>query len=236
MSIYGNPMILGGGGSGGNAYALASPPIADIGRDGDYYFELSSGTVAPLKDNTNWSASSENNGGWEFSVPGNSPVTLVGVRGYSGVNQPGSTASIGTSDGVVFKQVSIDLLANQWVDVFLDSPITLSPGTNYIVKIAATNSLKYIRNPSLNTNMITYVRGRYGSAFPGTAESGVAYSADVILDNLNAEPPYSAQAEYYKAGGLWVSVSMRYGGVAYGRAVCTATITVNETTTAKESE
>ena len=205
MSIWGNPVMMGGsggGGGGGNAYAYDTPPTSGIGSNGDYYFELLSGTIPACANEPDRNASSV--GGWEFKA--NAAIDIVGVRVYVRSAQTGMIIKFGTASGTVLKEVTADLTANAWTEVMFDTPVTLTANTNYVV-LANVNSstMKYQNNPALTTNDLTYVTGRQGSSFPGSTESGVAYSADVLYGATT--PPYKVKKEYYKTGGTWTEVT-----------------------------
>lgn len=204
MSIWGNPVMMGGsggGGGGGNAWAYGTPPTSDIGSNGDYYFELRSGVnPACANDPTN---NANSVGGWEFKA--NAVLDIVGVRVYVRSAQTGKVIKFGTASGTVLKEVTADLTANEWTEVMFDTPVTLTADTNYVVMAeASTDTMKYQTRPALTTNDLTYVTGRYGT-FPGSTDSGNAYSADVLYDA--STPPYRVKKEYYKTGGTWTEVT-----------------------------
>lgn len=201
MSIYGNPVMLGGSGGGGgtgNAWSGTSAPSDAVGENGQYYFQLSTDNHALVND----PASNANTGtaGWEFTAA--SAITIVGVRAMARSSYTG-TVKFGEAGGTILKEVGVSLVAGQWVEAMFDSPVTLTTNTHYIVMLFGNSStLLYQRSPTLRTNAITYVRGRYGG-FPGTNESGTAYSVDVLYQ---IEPPYPIKSEYYKSGGTWSQV------------------------------
>lgn len=203
MSIWGNPVMMGGsggGGGGGNAWAYDTPPTSGIGSNGDYYFELRSGTNPACANDPSSNANSV--GGWEFKA--NAAIDIVGVRVYVRSAQTGKVIKFGTASGTVLKEVTADLTANEWTEVMFDTPVTLTANTNYVVLAAASSStMKYQTNPVLTTNKLTYVTGRYGS-FPGTTDSGNAYSVDVLY---STSAPYGVKKEYYKTGGIWTEVT-----------------------------
>ena len=202
MSIYGNPVMLGGsggGGGGGNAYAYDTPPTASVGSNGDYYFELLSGVIPACANDPTNNANSV--GGWEFKA--NAAINIVGVRVYVRSAQTGKVIKFGTASGTVLKEVTADLTANAWTEVMFDTPVTLTADTNYVVMAeASTGTMKYQTNPVLTTNKITYVTGRWGT-FPGSTDYGNAYSADVLY---SVDPPLPVKTQYYKTGGVWQQV------------------------------
>ena len=205
MSIWGNPVMMGGsgggGGGGGNAWAYSTPPTSGIGSNGDYYFELRSGTNPACANDPSSNANSV--GGWEFKA--NAAIEIVGVRVYVRSAQTGKVIKFGTASGTVLKEVTADLTANEWTEVMFDTPVTLTADTNYVVIAEVNgNTMKYQNSPALTTNDLSYVRGRQGSSFPGSTESGVAYSVDVLY---SASAPYRVKKQYYKTGGTWTEVT-----------------------------
>lgn len=207
MSVFGNAIMLGAGGAAVSYYAYTNPPTSEIGEDGDYYMELSDAACSPAFANDPANNANSSSGGWEFKA--NDSINIIGVRAYVRSDMTGKTIQFGTSSGTVLKAVTVDLTANQWTEVLFDEPVTLTTGINYVVMIvlAGSSTLKYQTNPVLTTDKLTYVRGRYGAFFPGTTESGTAYSVDVLYDSGIAEPPYLIKKEYWKTGGAWTEVT-----------------------------
>ena len=199
-----NPVTVNVSGSGIVVYAYTSPPTSLIGENGDYYMELSDAAYSPAFANDPANNANSASGGWEFKA--NAAINILGVRAYVRSSMTGKTIQFGTSSGTVLKTVTVDLAANQWTEVLFDEPVTLTAGTNYIVLLTANSgTLKYQTNPALTTDKLTYVRGRYGT-FPGSQESGTAYSVDVLYESGASEPPYPIKKEYYKTGGAWTEV------------------------------
>lgn len=206
MSVFGNAIMLGGGGNAVSYYASTVPPASAIGENGDYYMELSDAAYSPAFANDPSSNASSASGGWEFRT--NAAINILGVRAYVRSSMTGKTIQFGTSSGTVLKTVTVDLAANQWTEVLFDEPVALTSGTNYVVLITANSgTLKYQTNPALTTDKLTYVRGRYGN-FPGSQESGTAYSVDVLYESGASEPPYPVKKEYWKTGGVWTEVTL----------------------------
>lgn len=204
MSIWGNPVMMGGSGGGGggdkNAYASLSAPGAAVGQNGDYYFQLMNWFYALAVETT--SNAQTNAGGWEFTV--NDTISVIGARGKARSSYT-ATIKLGLSDGTVLRETSIELTAGEWVDVMFDSPVTLTAGQNCIIMLLGNSNTLYYspREPSLTTSRLSYVRGRYGS-FPGTQETGSYYNVDILYA---VEPPYPLKKQYYKSSGVWVEVT-----------------------------
>lgn len=195
------PVTVNVGGAGENAYAYNDPPSASIGQDGEYYFDIG-GLPGILKGSLDKNA---NTGiaGWELKV--NTNMLLVGLRGHARDSYNG-TIKFGDLNGVIVEK-SITLVANQWSEVTLDTPIQLTAGTSYIVMVfgnSNTLSWGYAAEPYMTINpKVMFVRARYGS-YPGSIESGHIYAADVVLREVS--PPYPIRRQYYKTGGVWVQV------------------------------
>lgn len=170
------PVLSGMAGAIDRLYARAVVENYDLFKG--YY-----GYIYALRDNPTYE-SLQDNGGWEFTA--NSAVKIVGVRGIVRSNQANKTIKFGTASGTVLKEVTVNLEANKWFYAYFDSPVTLESGTNYVIKLASAG-LTYQANPPLTTNALTYVRGRFGSGFPGSQESGAAYSVDVLYEPVVSE-------------------------------------------------
>ena len=198
--LIGKPAGGGGGGSGGNAWASPDAPSASVGADGDYYFHLVNGTPA-LASEAQLNASTAV-AGWEFGA--NESITIVGARAQARSSYT-ATIKFGLPDGTVLAEKNIDLKNGAWATILFDNPITLTANQDYIIMVLGNgNTFYYSPNrPTLATNKLSYVRGRYGS-FPGTEESLSYYNVDVLIGS--GEPPYTADRQYYKTGGVWVEV------------------------------
>lgn len=187
-------------GGGGNAWASLDEPSASIGQNGDYYFHLVNGTPALASEAiTNASTAAA---GWEFGV--NESIAVVGARAKARSSYT-ATIKFGLLDGTVLAEKSIDLENDSWVTVLFDNPITLTVNQDYIIMVLGNQNTFYYSSsrPTLATNKLSYVRGRYGS-FPGTVEPQSYYNVDVLIGR--EEPPYMADRQYYKTGGVWVPV------------------------------
>lgn len=204
MSIYGNPVMLGGtggGGGNGNAYAYTVPPTASVGENGEYYFELYASSIINGLQSEPSSNANTGTAGWEFTA--NENLIIVGARGFARSSYVG-TIKLADVSGTVLAEQSVSLAANAWVSVDFDNPVALTAGNNYIIMLFGNSgTLKYQSNPTV-ASQITYVRGRYGS-LPGNAESGTAYSVDILI-RKDSNPPYPVKTQYYKTGGEWVAV------------------------------
>ena len=202
MSIYGHPIMIGasGGGGGGNAWASLDAPSASVGEDGDYYFHLAKGTPALSGEATTNASSAAT--GWEFTA--NDSVTIVGARAKARSSYT-ATIKFGLPDGTVLAEKSIGLENGVWVSISFDNPIPLTVNQSYIIMVLGNSNTFYYSQyrPSLATNKLSYVQGRYGS-FPGTSESQSYYNVDVLIGT--GEPPYTADRQYYKTGGVWTTV------------------------------
>lgn len=182
---------------GGNAYAGVSSPDESIGQNGAYYFELAD-VGSGLRSELNYSA---NTGvaGWEFTA--NEDITVIGARGLARSSYVG-VIKLSDISGTVLAEKSISLVANTWVSVDFDNPVSLTAGNNYIIMLFGdSGTLKYTHNPIV-ASQITYVQARYGN-LPGSTESGTAYSVDILIQGI---PPFPLKTQYYKTEGMWVPV------------------------------
>ena len=195
----------GGGGSsgGGNAYAYLSPPTSNIGKDGEYYFELNDKTYREGADIELTNIASVLSGGWEFRV--DSAIKICGARAQARSNSTG-IVKLADNNGNVLAEKSIKLMQNQWNYIFFDSSIPLTVGNNYIIMLFCSSAiLNYTKAGDITGPSITYVRGRYGG-LPGTQEDRVYYGVDILIEE-DASPPFLIKTQYYKSGGVWRPVN-----------------------------
>ena len=200
MSIWGSPVMTGGGGDK-NAYVSRSAPSADSGRDGDYYFQITDHKNALASEAV--SNAQTNAGGWEFTV--NNAITVIGARAKARYRYT-ATIALGLSDGTILRETSIALEAYEWVSVRFASPVTLTTGNHYVIMLLGNSGTQYYSGsaPSFTTDQISYVRGRYGS-FPGTQEGGSYYNTDILYELPG--PSYPMDKQYYKSNGVWTEVT-----------------------------
>ena len=206
MSIYGNPMMLGGGGSGGseNAFASVNAPTSADGENGQYWFQLRDGGEEDYPALKSQPSDSANTGtaGWEFMA--NVAITVVGLRAMTRSSYTGAI-KLANSSGTVLAEVSVSFAAGEWVDAALENPVTLTAGSRYIVMIYGDRGTLLYQNNPITVSDVTYVVGRY-NGLPGTLESTTCYSCDIIIQGNNL-PPYEVTKQYYKSGGTWTEVT-----------------------------
>ena len=202
MSVWGNPVMMGGsgggGGSSGNAWVGSSVPGASLGENGQYYFQVLPGTMATTFDpNSNATVAI---GGWEFTA--NTAITVIGARAKVRSSSYNGTVKLADSSGNVLAETGISLVAGEWVIVEFETPVSLTAGQNYIIALYGNaQTLVYTRSAT-TIGSISYVRGRYGG-LPGTQESNVRYGVDIMVQS---DPPHLIHAQYYKSSGAWTQV------------------------------
>lgn len=189
-----------GGGGGENAFIGFDTPDASLGSDGQYFFKLLK-IVPAIKNSLTSNASYV--GGWEFTALG--AFKVVGMRCYV---RSATTAALefGTTSEVLRQVTGVSLASGVWTEVMFDTPVTLTAGTNYVVRYDGPGSkLTWSSSHQYNTDKIQYVQGRYGAgSWPGSAESGSTYSVDILIE---LDPPFKVDAEYYKSSGAWSAVT-----------------------------
>jgi len=152
MTVFRNALIGaasatsgGGGGGGANEYGITA---------------FSGGTIV--------GSSSAPKRGYEFTV-GASDITLIALRGRAADTINGSLFEVfKVSDGSRVASVSIDLIADEWVEEAVTS-VTLSASTNYVV--SGVWEINKYREYNLGgsasitfSSDISYVAGRFGVA------------------------------------------------------------------------
>ena len=155
------------------------------------------------------SNSSTSQAGWEFKTQ--KQLKIIGLRARTRATVSG-TAKIASSDGTLLAETTqSEFVSGQWTDVLLGTPVILDYDTNYIIMIAAGDgsALVYGRSPTVDSNIMTYIQGRYG-ALPGTTESGTYYGVDIIYE-IKARDIFHVY--YYSADGQTLTHTENvYGG------------------------
>ena len=155
-----------------------APPPSSLGSDGDYYYQKSYIQKSIISVNTSSiNGSNERNYGTKFAVT--APVTVTHLFARTTENRTGKM-KIGTISQILAETENVQFPANEWVEVPLASPIQLSPGTNYLVKVFidstySTGRVAYVQNLSniAYDSLFSYVGTYYGTSWPGTQESGI---------------------------------------------------------------
>ena len=201
-------ILVGNNGSGGDggssdSYFGITAPTSDIGNDGEYYYIRNSGENGHSLEMTG--SSGQTRAGWEFYP--NEEISIIGFRGKTQYTTTGALL-LATTDGTIVAQIdNVQFTANTWVEAYLQQPVTLSVGTNYIVQIVSNSGGVYYSQSLQSSDFseaLTFVRGRYGGT-PGTAEGGTAYSSDIIIRTDNV--PEKVRIQYYKENGSWVQIA-----------------------------
>ena len=194
-------IIGNGGGNSSDSRFGTTAPTSDIGSDGEYYYirNPQSGNAHSYEMT---GASGQNKAGWEFYTDTN--VDIVGFRGKARSSTTG-TLLIMTLDGTIVAQANnVQFTAGTWITVSLDIPVTLTANTHYVAQIRPDSGGVYYAQParaSAFASGINYVTGRYGGS-PGNAESGVAYSVDILFST-----GYNVITDqYYKENGAWTKI------------------------------
>lgn len=189
--------------SNSGMYTGPLPPPASLGTDGDYYYQRinwqrSIQSVSPgsiLGSNTNAY-------GTEFAVT--QPVTVTHLFARTNLSKTGKF-QIGTTSEILAEIENVSFNAEEWTEVLLQSPIQLTPGTNYVVKVIVTTSpgnVGYVsKQSSLNYGSdFTFIATRYGTSWPGSSESG-AYA--LVGVSYVGSGLYRITKQFHKESGSW---------------------------------
>lgn len=182
-----------------------SAPTADIGQNNDYYYQRIQNSFG-IRKSGSWGSSTAVNSGIQFRPT--EDITVVGLRGMTKTTKTGGIR-IGTTSTILATVSNVDFVADTPKEVMLDSPITLTAGTDYIVQLilgsgggaAYTNNSNQIKDIVLDSR-IQYIQARYGSSYPGNTESGSYVFSDIIMD----EDRYYIDAQYIKENGSWITI------------------------------
>ena len=190
---------------------INAPPPSSLGSDGDYYYQRSNLQRSIQSVTTSAPEGSQTTAyGNEFTVT--EPVTVKSLFAKTVDGRTGKI-QLGTTSEILVETESVTFPANEWVEVALQSPIQLTPGTNYLVKVNVNNPggygrIAYFYYGSINVifdSKISYVRARYGTSWPGTTESpnrvlvGIAYPGG---DGL-----YRIKKQFHKDSGSWSEIT-----------------------------
>ena len=166
---------------------IDTPPPSSLGSDGDYYYQRSNLRRSIQSVSTSGPEGSQATAyGNEFTVT--EPVTVKSLFAKTVENRTGKI-QFGTTSEILAETETVTFPANEWVEVALQSPIQLTPGTNYLVKVNVNNPggygrIAYFYYGFLNVTFdskFSYVQARYGQTWPGSTESpnrvlvGVSY-------------------------------------------------------------
>lgn len=197
--------VSGGGGSSG-VYVGTTSPDSSLGNNGDYYYLregrliYSQGCVESTTTTTNQSQA-----GYEFTANENCYVVgLFGKLRNAGV----ANLYLCDINGRILAEIDGVNMTGDWVYAQLQNPVAIESGTNYIclIKRVSGEQIQYTQGTHSTDSRITYVRGRYGTSFPGSQESGSRYSADVALAS-NLYEIYYVMSQYYKESGTWEQIA-----------------------------
>ena len=143
-----------------------APPPASLGTDGDYYYQRGNLRRSIQSVTGTISASSTPAYGTEFTVI--QPVTVTHLFARIGAERTGKM-QLGTTSEILAETESVTFYAGEWVEVPLQSPIQLSTGTNYLVKVLLNSSPGYVSYVSSISNLtydsnFSYVATRYSTS------------------------------------------------------------------------
>lgn len=194
-------------GDGTNVYNIipavlngTTAPVSDDLYEGQQYIQYGEEPIynSALNWTSDFSDSQTQVSGWEFVV--NEDITIIGLRGRI-CNNGTASLRIGTTSKILATVSDIQMPAGEWFDVMLDTPIHATTGEHYIVQILSSYGLYYYQGtPSskLRTDKVSYVQSRY-SSFPGSTESDIVYSADILIET--GEVIEKIIASWYKLNG-----------------------------------
>lgn len=185
-----------------------APPPSSLGSDGDYYYQRIRTTKSIQSVNTSSINGSNTIAyGVEFTVT--QPVTVTHLFARTVAQRTGKL-QIGTTSQILAETESALFPANEWVEVPLESSIQLSTGTNYVVKVLVNSSVGNVAYVNSISNLtydskFSYVRARYSTSWPGSAESGICPL--VGISYLTNDGVYKIYKQFHKASGSWSEIT-----------------------------
>lgn len=180
-------------------------PSASEGNNGDYYYLRTNNINGNAITFGSFNASSQSVSGWEFTPIINLHITKL--KTYQRGSTTGSIGICNTSGNIIF-ETSTQSFTSGWNEIDISSSnIILAAGINYIIftRLNSAGTMGYVNssNVTVNTNYLTYVRGRYGS-IPGTNESGILYSSNFEFEITGNY--YYITNQYIKENNIWVQL------------------------------
>lgn len=188
-----------------------TPPPASLGSDGDYYYYYQSinwqRSIQSINPGTTISGTTTTAYGTEFTV--NQAVTATHLCAMIKMSRTGKL-QIGTTSEILAEIENVSFNAEEWTEVLLPSPIRLTPGTNYVVKVTVTSSspgyVGYVDNISkLNyDSKFSYVATHYGPSWPGTVESRVY---PLVCVGYAESGLFKIIQQFHKESGSWAEIT-----------------------------
>lgn len=189
------------GGAGG-VYVGSTNPDTAIGEDGDYYYKRFDNTHLILS-NAFESSSNTNVYGNEYVI--NHSGNITKIRVLSADSQTISVR-IGNLTEVLETINDVECVADEWKEVDLTTPISVSSGDHIIVQMLKDSSPGHFRfsadQPTFYNTFGSFVNSRYGSSYPGSTETNRYVAADFVM-SLGYE--YVGE-QYYKSSGSWSQI------------------------------
>ena len=164
-------------------------------------------SIQSVKTSASISGSQTRSYGMEFTVT--QPVTVTHLFAMTVVYHDGKL-QLGTTSEILAEIGSVAFPAYEWVEVPLESPIQLATGTNYVVKVtvdAYTGNVAYVNSISNLTcdSYFSYVRARYGTSWPGSAESGICPLVGISYSTNDGL--YKIYKQFHKDSGSWLEIT-----------------------------
>lgn len=190
-------------------YTGIFPPPASLGSDGDYYYQRGNlqRSIQSLNPGSTILGSNTTAYGTEFTVT--EPVTVTHLFARTRADQTGKL-QLGTTSEILAEIENVSFNAEAWTEVLLSSPIQLTPGTNYVVKVIVATTpgnVAYVNSISDITvnNKFSYVRARYGTSWPGSSEANVYPLVGVVYSC--SDGLYRIIKQFYKESGSWSEIT-----------------------------
>lgn len=135
----------------------------------------------------NTNANQAVSGGFSFRTSPFFSYLITKIRVFA--RETTVNAYISDSNGnIIVSALNTTVIENQWNDIVLPIPVTLSPNTTYVVWYSMPNvALKYYSGiPTASSGLISNVYGRYSTnrnTFPATRE-GNTYGVDFFIEEI----------------------------------------------------
>ena len=188
------------GGAGG-VLVGTDAPTSDLGENGNYYYKRNNNGYGVTAYGTLQGSGTTGYGNVYHAAV---DLTIKGIRAMCTQNKTG-TISIGDLTQASETSGSLTFTANQWTTYMLATPVTISAGDDFFIKVVVEGesggSIAYSTNVTFDTAKATFVKSYYGTTYPGTQDA-----AKTLTDYIVDIDYYLVDAQYLKTNNAWVQI------------------------------
>lgn len=195
-------------GSGNATFSTGAPNSVSGYDDGDYFYQRVATSLVFDRRSTSWrNASSTYSTGQKIRC-----VTACSVVGFLVWSRRNTVyLHLSTTDGTDLASATMtDAESNAWNIVYLDTPVQLSAGTEYVVWYSNNGAGAYIETSSKTPadNRFEYIDSVYASGnnnFPSTSIPANLYPVDLLAIDEASNPAVVRQ--WVMQNGAWEEIN-----------------------------